>query len=150
MTMALDPITAGLGLGDRLLSFGEAVINRIWPDPTVREEHKLKLAELAQNGELQRLAAQTGLLQAQIETNRAEAASSSMFVAGWRPAIGWTCASALAWQFVVAPIGAWAASIAGYDLPTPPTLDGMLWELLLGMLGIGFLRTVEKVKGVAR
>ena len=72
-----------------------------------------------------------------------------MFVAGWRPAIGWVCAIALMYQYTLSPIAVWVAAMAHYTLPTPPTLDSSLWELMFGMLGMGGLRTYEKIKGVA-
>lgn len=84
------------------------------------------------------------------DTNKVEAAHSNVFVSGWRPFIGWVCGAALCFQYLVRPFWVWAAAIWLPDTPVPPTLDGMLWELILGMLGIGGLRTVEKWKGVAR
>jgi hypothetical protein len=82
--------------------------------------------------------------------NKVEAAHSSIFVSGWRPFIGWVCGIALAFQYLVRPFWIWAGAIWWPDVPVPPTLDGMLWELVMGMLGIGGLRTIEKWKGVAR
>ena len=73
----------------------------------------------------------------------------ALFVAGWRPLIGWICGASLAWQFVVMPMGLWSAAVFGVHLPTPPSLDGMLWELMFAMLGMGGLRTFEKIRGVA-
>ena len=84
------------------------------------------------------------------DTNKVEAAHSNVFVSGWRPFIGWVCGAALCFQYLVRPFWVWAAAIWLPDTPVPPTLDGMLWELIMGMLGIGGLRTVEKWKGVAR
>jgi hypothetical protein len=86
---------------------------------------------------------------AQLDINKTEAASSNIFVAGWRPSVGWVCSTALAYQFVVAPIGVWIASILGHPVAPPPKLDDTLWQLMFGMLGMGGLRTFEKVKGVA-
>lgn len=98
-----------------------------------------------------------GLLQGQMEVNKVEAASSSLFVAGWRPAIGWIGAAALGYQFLAYPllIWAWALLQARGQVPNnlqpPPMLDTeALWVVLSGMLGIAGLRSVEKVKGVAR
>jgi hypothetical protein len=84
------------------------------------------------------------------EINKAEATHSNLFVAGWRPFIGWVCGAALAFQYLIRPFWIWAAAVWWPDSPVPPTLDGMLWELVMGMLGIGGLRTIEKWKGVAR
>jgi len=87
---------------------------------------------------------------AQIEVNKAEAQNGNLFVAGWRPMIGWSCAAALAFQYVVTPVVMWLAGIFGWNIPMPPALDAILWELMFGMLGMGALRTFEKIKNVAR
>ena len=98
-----------------------------------------------------------GLLQGQMEVNKVEAASSSLFVAGWRPAIGWIGAVALGYQFLLYPLLVWAwallqaRGLVPNNLQPPPMLDTeALWVVLSGMLGIAGLRSVEKVKGVAR
>lgn len=100
---------------------------------------------------------EAGLIAGQQETNRTEARHASLFVAGWRPAIGWIGAVALMYQFVLYPflLWAWAAMQgAGWipaNLTPPPVLDAeALWVILTGMLGIAGLRTVEKSKGVAQ
>ena len=105
--------------------------------------------------ELRRIDAE--LLTAQSEVNRAEAGHSSVFVAGWRPAIGWVGASALAYQFLLYPVLVWswhllqATGWVPAELKPPPMLDTeALWVILSGMLGIAGMRSVEKVKGVAR
>ena len=104
----------------------------------------------AQESRLQEWAIAAGLLTAQIEVNKVEAASGSFFAGGWRPAAGWVCSAALFYQFVLSPIGVWVAEIAGHPIPPPPSLDHMLWELLFGMLGIGTLRSIDKRLGTAR
>ena len=98
-----------------------------------------------------------GLLQGQMEVNKVEASSSSLFVAGWRPAIGWIGAVALGYQFLLYPLLVWAwallqaRGLVPGNLQPPPMLDtDALWVVLSGMLGIAGLRSVEKVKGVAR
>jgi hypothetical protein len=83
----------------------------------------------------------------QREINRAEAASPSLFVAGWRPAIGWVCAAALAFQYLARPLWVWASAVWWPLAPVPPALDEMLWQLMFGMLGMGSLRTIEKMGG---
>jgi len=87
---------------------------------------------------------------AQIETNRQEAAHRSLFVAGWRPFIGWTCGVSLAWHFVLAPMLMWVDAWVGVGF-TPVTFDmDSLMTVLLGMLGLGGLRTYEKSKGLSK
>ena len=88
---------------------------------------------------------------AQIEVNKTEAASRNPFVAGWRPFIGWTCGVALAWHFVLAPFLMFIAAWVGFDVPKLPVFDmDNLMTVLLGMLGLGGLRSFEKVKGISR
>ena len=79
---------------------------------------------------------------AQIELNKVEASHRTMFVAGWRPAVGWVCAIGLAFTFLVNPIIQWMTGEPGPDLPTD-----IVFELMLGMLGLGGLRTYEKLSG---
>lgn len=93
---------------------------------------------------------------AQIEVNKVEAASSSVFVAGWRPAIGWIGAAAMAYQFLLYPMLLWAWTYlqgTGWipkELAPPPVLDAdQLWVILSGILGIAGMRSFEKTKGVA-
>lgn len=99
---------------------------------------------------------EAGLLAGQQEINKVEAASSSVFVAGWRPAVGWVCVAALCYQFLFYPalVWAWAAmQAAGWvpvELSNPPMLEtDSLYVVLFGMLGIGSMRTLEKTRGVA-
>lgn len=82
------------------------------------------------------------LTQAQTEINKVEAGSGRLFVAGWRPAIGWLCAAVLGFNYIIRPIVAiWTDRLPELDI-------SMLYPLLIGMLGIGGLRTYEKAKGV--
>lgn len=112
------------------------------PDPTAKAQ-----AEAAAYKEAADRAEQ--LATAQIDVNKAEAASDSIFVAGWRPFIGWVCGAALAYQYIAMPLFVWLAELtAGRPVPAPPKLDDQLTTILLGMLGLGGLRTFEKVKGV--
>jgi len=85
----------------------------------------------------------------QAEINRVEAAHRSIFVAGWRPAIGWICAMGLGTHFVLSPLLVWITRIIGYDV-VPPIMDvGTLMTLVMGMLGMGALRTVDKARGTS-
>ena len=126
-----------------------SVIGKIWPDPAAQAEAQLKLAMMVQTGDLAKLAAETDLVKAQIGVNNTEASASRLFVSGWRPFIGWICGSALAYKFVCAPI--LTALLAFYGHPVPlPVLDfSEMMTVLLGMLGLGGMRTFEKLKGVA-
>ena len=91
------------------------------------------------------------LVKGQIEINKAEAQHRSLFVAGWRPFVGWTCGVALAYHFVVAPLVLFATAYAGVEIPALPEFDmGSLLTVLMGMLGLGGLRTFEKFKGLSK
>jgi len=113
------------------------------PDPGARaraaEEYQKAVLDIAARAESE-----------QREINKAEAASGSLFVAGWRPAIGWVCALALGFQYLARPLVLWAAGIWWPGVPALPGLDDALWQLMFGMLGMGSLRTFEKAKGVGR
>lgn len=87
---------------------------------------------------------------AQMEVNKVEAAHHSVFVAGWRPFIGWVCGVALALEFIVRPLGQWGLDIANKAVDLPSIDNAALYPILMGLLGLGTLRTYEKFKGVAR
>ena len=117
----------------------DKVIGAVLPDPQAKAKAIADVFGLLQQSDL-----------AQMEVNRQEAAHASMFVAGWRPFIGWSCGLALAYQFIAAPIAIWIGFVVGHPIPKPPMLDDNLWQLMFGMLGMGALRSFEKLKGVAR
>ena len=88
---------------------------------------------------------------AQVQTNQAEAKHRSVWVAGWRPFIGWTCGCALAFHFVLHPVIVFAAVWLGFDVPDMPVFDmDSLMTVLLGMLGLGGLRSFEKTRGLTK
>lgn len=112
------------------------VISKVWPDKSDEEK--------------QQLAAAVMVVQGQLDINKSEAASPSVFVSGWRPAIGWVCGAACTWNWVGLPIAKFAMLALGHPLNVQPAdLTDML-PILTGLLGLGGLRTVEKINGVAR
>ena len=146
--MSFDPLSAALNIGNSL-------IERIWPDPEMQSKEKLKLAELAQNGDLAGLNAKVQLLTGQIEVNKIEASSNNWFVAGWRPWLGWVGGFAMAYQFIVYPLLVWiwallqAKEVIPVTLNPPPVLEtGALFSMVTAMLGIGAMRSHDKSKGV--
>lgn len=131
------------------LDIGTKLIDKLIPEAGAKDAAKLKLLELSQKGELASLEADTRLAVGQLEVNKAEAASGNAFVSGWRPGVGWVCVVALFSNYLLLPLSAWVAPWTG--LPAPPQLDlGELMPLLLGMLGLGGMRSFEKVRGVAK
>lgn len=125
------------------------VLDKLFPDPTAAGEAKMKLMELAQTGELAKLNAEMQIATGQLEVNKVEAANSSLFVSGWRPFVGWTCGAAFAFKFIGGPMLVFIAGYFGHPITLPDMDFTEMSTILMGMLGIGALRTVEKVKGVA-
>jgi hypothetical protein len=120
------------------------LLDKLFPDPTKAAEAKLEFLRLQQTGQLAELQAQADAIKGQLAINVEEAKSQNWFVAGWRPAIGWICGVALAYEFLFRPIA------VGFGVGAFPDLDmSDLNTILFGMLGLGALRTVEKVKGAA-
>jgi hypothetical protein len=115
------------------------LLSPLIPDPAAREKAVQSILGMLMDAD-----------KGQMAVNQAEAASGNIFVAGWRPAIGWTCALALAFEFVISPLAQWVGFMVGYPIPKPPTLSEHLWELLTGMLGLGALRSLEKIKSAAK
>ena len=90
------------------------------------------------------------LAKAQLEVNKAEAAHKSLFVAGWRPAVGWVCVAGMAGNFIVIPLANFALALTGTAITIPLVALSEMMPVLMGMLGLGAMRTAEKVKGVQR
>jgi hypothetical protein len=125
-----------------VLEIGKSLIDRFFPDPAEKARAEMEMMTLLQTQDLQRVLAQ-------LEVNAKEAASPSIFVAGWRPFVGWCCGVGFLWATIGQPVFAWVASAKGW--PTPPAIDtDVMLYVLGGMLGLGGLRSVEKVKGAAK
>ena len=129
--MSLD--VAGIGA---VADLATTVVNKIWPDKSEQER--------------QQLASALAIVQGQLDANKVEAASPSVWTSGWRPGVGWICVAALGMQYVARPLISWIAAVSGHPLPVLPGIDDNLWQLLVGLLGLGGLRTFEKVSGVAK
>lgn len=118
------------------------IIERILPDKDAALKAKAQLDMLQQQGELQ-------IILGQLEVNKEEARSSSLFVSGARPFIMWICGLALAYEYLIMPLLSWGCLNIGLEPPPHLVMDGMM-ELVMAMLGMAGLRTFEKTKGVAR
>jgi hypothetical protein len=123
------------------------VLDKIFPDKEAADAAKLKLLDMQQSGELAKLESITELAKGQLEINKAEASSDGHYKGGWRPAIGYVCATALAYNYVAYPILVFIMSYAMPYMDVPKVnIDDNLWELITGMLGLGAMRTWEKIK----
>jgi len=149
----INPIVdAVLGVIDGPL---DKILGRFFPNADDKQKALLEIQEEIQKSKDAITEAALAAQAAQIDVNKTEAASSSIFVAGWRPAIGWICGFALAWQFVLQPLLTWALGVIclyqKITLPALPVLDtSALMTVLLGMLGLTAARTVETINGVSR
>jgi len=90
------------------------------------------------------------LAKGQLEVNKAEAASASLFVAGWRPAVGWVCVLGMASNFVLIPMVNFILALAESSITVPLIDTSTMMPVLLGMLGLGAMRSAEKIKKVSR
>lgn len=126
------------------------ILDKLFPDPKAAADAKLEVMRLAQTGELAQLDADVKLAVGQMEVNKAEASNSSLFVSGWRPAVGWCCAAAFGFKFIGGPLLVIVMQLAGHPITIPEFDYTEMSTILLGMLGLGGLRTVEKVKGAAK
>lgn len=131
-----------------IFDIGRDIINKIFPDPAQRAAAELELLKAQQEGAFRELDAELQRSLAQTNINAVEAASSSPFVAGWRPAIGWIGAAALFYHYLMRPLVPWFCNAAGHPVPDMPGLDGALFELVSLMLGLGGLRTLDKRKAL--
>ena len=124
-----------------VLDLGGKIIDRLMPDPAAKAAAELELLKLTQAGELQSVLAQ-------LEINAKEAAHPSIFVSGGRPFIMWICGLGLAYATLAQPILVWLSTIKGWPVPPDVNADVLMY-VLGGLLGLGGLRSVEKVKCVA-
>lgn len=122
------------GIG-AVADFATNIVNKIWPDKSEQER--------------QQIAAAVMVVQGQIDINKEEAKSPSVFVSGWRPFIGWVCGAACAWNWIGLKIALFVAAYLGHDLKLQPADISEMMPVLLGMLGLGGLRTVEKLNDKA-
>ena len=123
------------------------ILDKILPDPQQAADAKIKVLEMAQRGELAVLDAEVKLAMGQLEVNKIEA-GTDIFRGGWRPATGWACVFGLVYQFLLQPILPWVVALFGVTVPPLPAIDNeTLMVLLTGMLGLGGMRSFEKIRG---
>lgn len=134
--MAFDPISLALEIGGK-------VLDRVFPDPTERAKAQLELLKLEQSGDLAAMTAQTDI-------NKVEASSTSVFVSGWRPFVGWVCGISLLYAALIEPFSRFVAQVIFKYAGEFPYIDtDLTLQILLGLLGLAGMRSWEKEKGVA-
>ena len=138
-----------LAAATALLPTISGLLDKIIPDPEARAKAQLDLLKLQQDGEFKELDAQLQINLAQAEINKVEAASQNGFQAGWRPLAGYMCVAGLGYEFLLRPLLPWALTVSGVEAPPLPSLDGVLFELMFGMLGLGTLRTADRWKRIS-
>ena len=131
----MNPLVIG-----SIFEIGKTLLDRFVPDPAAKQAAEMELVRMAADGELKQIIAQ-------LEINAREATHQSIWVAGWRPFFGWAGGAGFVYATIVQPLLAWVAAVKGW--PDPPVLNiDLLWVVITGLLGIGGLRTLEKVKRV--
>lgn len=119
------------------------LLDKLLPDTEAANKAKADLLSMQARGELDALLGQ-------LEINKEEAKSSSVFVAGWRPFVGWTCGTALAYAAIVEPVMRFGTTVwLGYSGTFPVIDTDLTLQVLMGLLGLGAMRSFEKHKGVA-
>lgn len=131
----MDPISSIAGLANTL-------ITKIWPDPKDQASAEALLIKTQMDAALAQA-------QQQIDINKIEAASTNVFVSGWRPFVGWACGAAFAGHFIVIPSLNWIVQLFGHAPIIVPFDMSTLSTVLMGLLGLGTMRSVEKIAGVA-
>lgn len=141
----MDPLTGSI-VGS-VVGIAGKVLDKIFPDPIAQAAARLELLKLQESGELEAMANDVKLAQMQADTNIQEAKSTSIFIAGWRPFVGWICGVGFGIQ-VLGPLLQWTAAIFGKSVVFPAMDFSVMGPMLAGMLGLGGMRTFEKWKNV--
>ena len=132
-----------LGLIDRLIGPVSAILDKVVADKDLKEQLSHDIATMAERHSHE-------VIKAQIEVNKEEAKHKSLFVSGWRPAVGWTCTLALLSNFILIPMTNFILVLADSDITIPLIDVSTMMPVLMGMLGLGTMRTVEKINKVER
>jgi len=132
-----------LGLIDRLIGPVSAILDKVVADKDLKEQLSHDIATMAERHS-------HDVIKAQIEVNKEEAKHRSLFVSGWRPAVGWTCTLALLSNFILIPMTNFILVLADSDIAIPLIDVSTMMPVLMGMLGLGTMRTVEKINKVER
>lgn len=134
-----------LGL-DTIIAEGLKIVNKFIKDPQEAAKAQIQMLEIKQSTEFKQIESALQEKQMQADVNKVEASNEHLFVSGWRPFIGWVCGCSIALQFLVFPLLSWGFGFAGYAISFPELPSEMLYGMIFGMLGIGGMRSYEKVK----
>lgn len=137
-------------IADAIAGVVGKIIDRAWPDPTQKAAALLELEKMKQAGEFKQIDADLQAMQMQADVNKVEAGSSDPFTSRWRPFVGWVCGTALAWHYIGRPLAGWVLLLTGNETPIPAVDLGDLIVILLGLLGLGGLRSYDKLHGTSR
>lgn len=132
----MDPIST-------LATLGNTLVNKIWPDPKDQASAEALLIKTQMDAALAQA-------QQQIDINKIEAGSDNIFKSGWRPFVGWTCGAAFAFHFLALPMLNWLVQLFGHGVINIPFEMDTLSTVLMGLLGLGTMRSFEKVSKAGR
>lgn len=133
-----------------ILEIGSKIFDKLFPDPEKKAAAELELYKLQQSGVFKEIEIAAQQTMAQVAVNAEEAKSASVFVSGWRPFVGWIGGLGLAYVAILEPIARFVATVYfKYDGAFPVIDTTVSLQVLLGMLGLGGMRSLEKIKGVA-
>lgn len=127
-----------------------SLLDKIIPDPAARDAAKLALIQAQNEAAIQQLQLDVQTAQMQADIDKQEAGSNALFIAGWRPFIGWVCGAAFAYHFIMQPLITYIMAAFGHTFPLPTFDMQELSTVLMGMLGLGGLRTIEKINNAAK
>lgn len=135
---------------DDIIAEGLKILNKFVKDPEAQAQAQLEMLRISQQDKFKEIDAALQHSQMQADINKAEAAHANVWVAGWRPFIGWVCGAGLALQFIIFPLVFWVGQLMSVAIIMPQLPFEMIMTMLGGMLGIGGMHTYEKVKGVVK
>ena len=133
---------------DDIIATALKVVDKFIPDPEAKARAQLEMMQIKQAESFKELEVALQEQQMQADINKVEAASDHIFVAGWRPFMGWICGLGFAMQVIIFPLVATVATLVGHQIQMPEMPIEVLMTTLMGMLGLGYYRTREKMGGL--
>lgn len=136
-------------IGDAIAGVVGKIIDRAWPDPSQKAAAAIELQKMVQAGEFKQIDADLQLAQMQADVNKVEAGSADHFTSRWRPSVGYVCAAGLAYAAILEPCARLFVVANGVAVDLPAVDTTLTMQLLLGLLGLGGMRSAEKLKRAA-